>query len=330
MHLTHFLLSRLPFRLALFALSLCTFASAQNTVISVISGVNDDSAQSLSNDAKYPADTIFGALKLKQNWGFWYATEIDSNCKVVSTGKFTPSNGPHYGDLSYKVVPHTIPTGTCKGKKVDYNLATYVWTKTTAAEPQDFFHIQWQTPDGSNAALDMLPELIPTGEKTVFRAWDGGDPTVAYWRVQLQPDTVKYDGVTVRETAPFTQTESCSGTGFREKCQPDTCWWGKSPYDPQIAISDPNGNVHIPVENGNHWNDKVGWGSGLVEGYRNRGRAPCGTTYPQQMQIQFATGDPNWYNYGPVNTLGGSFTFTDDQVTSTRAGESKTETWPAQ
>jgi len=63
--------------------------------------------------------------------------------------------------------------------------------------------------------------------------------------------------------------------------------------------------------------------------YRNAGRAPCGTTFPQQMTIQAAIDvakGTGFVNYPVVNTL--SMTIEKNKVTSTRAGVTKSRLWP--
>ena len=81
------------------------------------------------------------------------------------------------------------------------------------------------------------------------------------------------------------------------------------------------------MQAGNSWGfDYVGYTAAAVKYYRAKGRAPCGTTVPQQMQIQFATGDPSFYNYGPINTLTASIGVTT--VSSGRQGKSETRTLP--
>jgi hypothetical protein len=59
-----------------------------------------------------------------------------------------------------------------------------------------------------------------------------------------------------------------------------------------------------------------------VKYYRNKKRAPCGTTFLQQMQHKAQSEKGDFVDYGRRNTLGGSFTKT--RVTSLRAGQSKT------
>lgn len=332
---------QVPLTLSLiWLMMLCPIAAAQGPIVSRITftghtGVPQPSlsAQAPSPESSYPSDTHFVALHANKMNSLIGITLLNSKCKLISTGTYTTTKGPTYGKQTDSIVEITVPDGPCKGtKKTKYNLASYTWTSEEAPEPQDFFHLHWKADNPYGGVVtddtDWLPERLPT-EQTEFKAWYGPDfQTVAFWKVTLQPPKINYQGVTVHEIAPYKQHETCSGSN----CTPDTCWFNfdgkKSTYPAQITISDPDGKVPITIGKNNVWYDTVGWGPGLVEYYRKVGRANgagCGTTYPQQMQIRFATGDPKFYNYGPVNTLGGSFT--DTTVTSTRAGVSKSEPW---
>jgi hypothetical protein len=234
-------------------------------------------------------------------------------CVDISTGMYTATTAPMFGKLSYDVEDFTDGSAPCAGTVFPYEVANYKWTSTTSTAPQDFFSLQWTTPDGAfTEDSDWLAELLPKLEVTAFKGWGKsiGHPTAGEWQQTIQPTTIAYAGVTVQETNP-------GGGG------PDTCWFAGSMYAPVTAIT---GGTWL-VRAGNIWGfDYVGYGSGQVTYYRDKGRAPCGTTVPQQMQIQFATGDMTFYNYAGVNTLGANIGATT--VTSIRAGKSETETWP--
>ncbi len=101
---------------------------------------------------------------------------------------------------------------------------------------------------------------------------------------------------------------------------PDTCWFEGSAYAKFEAITGGTWNV----DNTNVWGDDfVGWFGVAVTYYRDQGRAPCGTRFPQRMVIDCDTGNST---YIAANELGGSFTATT--VTSTRAGQTATRDWP--
>jgi len=266
------------------------------------------------NPATYPADTIYVPLKkntkeLLEGW-----TEYNPNtCQDISTGKYTATTAPMFGKLSYDIQDFTDTSPPCAGTTFPYKVANYKWTSTTSSAPQDFFSLQWTTPDGAfTEDSDWLAELLPPSETTAFKGWatSMSEPTIGQWRQTIGPKTIAYAAVTVQESDP-------GGGG------PDTCWFSGSKFAPFTAIT---GGTWV-VQAGNTWGyDYVGWLKAAVMYYRNKGRAPCGTTFPQQMQVQFATGDTTFYNYLGVNTLGGNIGTTT--VTSIRAGKSQTKTWP--
>jgi hypothetical protein len=318
-------LSVVRFKLArLGLLTLCSVAIAQNPAISKITPFNQSAPAPASANATYPADTIFEPVHMNVKITLEAVTEIDGNkCKLISTGEYEATTEPKYGVPSYAV--HTLkdPSPPCAGDPFLYHFAYYTWTKAEAPEPQDFFHLHWYTADGTTDDTDWLAELIPKAETTEFNSWWSTQPTVGRWQQTLDLTTIKYAGVRVRETAPTTQKEVCVGTGTGAACTPDTCYYPQSIYSPFIQIT----GGTWPVKDGNLWGfDLVGRGTNQVTYYRHAGRSPCYTTFPQQMQIQFATGDPHWYNYGDVNTLGYDIDATT--VISLRAGASEKRTWP--
>ena len=107
---------------------------------------------------------------------------------------------------------------------------------------------------------------------------------------------------------------------------PDTCWFQGSAIDPQTKISGGTWTVQA----GNTWGyDYVGWLPPGVTYYRGAGRAPCGTTIPQQMTIQAAIDiakGAGYVNYPVRNTLGAGIQKT--KVSSSRNGITKYESWP--
>ncbi len=308
---------RLRFPLRAVLLCLLPFCSAaavgQRASVSQVtlftSSVGEDEV-----NPSYPPDTIYvpllsGAKTILEGW-----TEYDTiTCTLISTGSYTAPTPPMFGTLSYAVMNATIPSGPCAGTVLPFNFASYKWTAAASTAPQDFFSLQWTTPDGQFIEnSDWLAELLPKAEKTSFKGWATpvSQPTTGQWQQTIPPATITYAGVTVQESNP-------GGGG------PDTCWFAGSIYAPFTSITGGTWTVMA----GNTWGfDYVGWFKAPVRYYRKHGRAPCGTTFPQQMQMQFATGDVTFYNYAGVNTLGGSFDATT--VSSTRAGHTKTRIWP--
>jgi hypothetical protein len=318
-------LSALSLRLAQMGLlTLCSAALAQNTSVSKIKLFTQATTGPANvNASTYPADTTFIALHMNVKSFLEAITDIDGNkCKLISTGEYEATTAPKYGVTTYAVHTLTDPTPPCANDPFPYHFAYYTWTKTEAPEPQDFFHLHWFTKDVTNDT-DWLAELIPKGETTEFNSWSLKNATVGRWRQTLDLTTIDYAGVKVRETDPSSQQEVCNGTGTGAACKPDTCYYPGSIYSPFISIS---GGTWTVTED-NHWGlDAVGRGTASTTYYRHAGRVPCDTTFPQQMQIQFATGDPRWYDYGTVNTLG--YNVNETTVTSRRAGSSETKTWP--
>ena len=310
-------LSWLPFVLALFWLSsLSSVAGAQNASATRITPFPDAgvSRPSPISALAYPADTTYLPLslnnkKLLEGW-----TEYNTKtCKDISTGMYKATTAPKFGKLSFNIQNFTNRNPPCAGVVFPYDAANYTWTAKTSSAPQDFFSLQWTTPDGKfTENSDWLAELLPQSETTAFQGWAKSisQATMGEWQQTIALQSVAYKGVTVQESNP-------GGGG------PDTCWFSGSKYTPFNSIT---GGTWT-VKKGNIWGfDYVGYFQGPVTYYRAKGRAPCGTKFPQQMQIKYATGDPKFYNYGTVNILGGKIG--TKTVTSIRAGQSKTETWP--
>jgi|SRR5271170_5307086 len=301
-------------------LTLCSAALAQNTSVGKIKAFTQPANV---NASTYPSDTTFIPLHMNVKKTLEALTDIDGNdCKLISTGEFEATTEPKYGEATYAVHTLTDPSAPCANDPFPYHFAYYTWNKTEAPEPQDFFHLHWFTKDVTNDT-DWLAELIPKAETTEFNNWWPAEPTVGRWQQTLDLTTIDYAGVKVRETDPTSQKEVCVGTGPGAACTPDTCYYPGSTHAAFFRIT---GGTWT-VTNDNHWGfDRVGWSPAAVTYYRQAGRVPCFTTFPQQMQIQFATGDPNWYDYGTVNTLGYDIDATT--VISLRAGSSEKRTWP--
>lgn len=317
----------LPF---LWLLLFCSAAVAQNTAADQIKLFSDrgSTRESPSNPLPYPPDTVYVPLLLNVTTSLEGWTEYNQNtCVDVSTGSYTTPTKPMFGKPSYAIVDGPISGGPCAGMVFPFNVASYTWAKTTTPAPQDFFSLQWTTPDGMYVEdSDWLAELIPQSEQTTFNSWSPAHPTVGRWAQTLELTTINYKGVKVQESDPGGEEEVCVGSGTSAVCTPDTCYFPGSAHQPLIQISG-GPTTGWPVQKDNVWGlDSVGWGPTTVTYYRKKGRAPCSTTFPQQMQIQFATGDLTWYNYGNVNTLG--YVIDATTVTSMRAGAAETETWP--
>ena len=159
--------------------------------------------------------------------------------------------------------------------------------------------------------------------------WWPDNPTVGEWKQKLVPPrsdpTFDFLGESVQETPAL---------GIPGE---DTCWFKKSEKSIVLSIS---GGIW-PVESGNVWKpDQVGWTPDAVTYYRNPtpppppappgppppSTVPCGFTIWQQMTIKAPSDGITYNNYGPVNALRGKMT--KNEVTSERAGKSRTKKWP--
>lgn len=146
----------------------------------------------------------------------------------------------------------------------------------------------------------------PTGVTTVFGAFADSDgwPTLGKWEEHFTaPLGADFNGSMVMET------DAAVGT--------DTCYFVGSAFDPATSLTGGTWNVSGIAPDATWGFDFVGWFPDPVAYYRAQGRAPCGFTVYQQMQIKCPDGV--YTNYGPVNTLGGGIT--DTTITSTRAGQ---------
>lgn len=148
--------------------------------------------------------------------------------------------------------------------------------------------------------------VIPTGETTASNGWGAGAATTIHrWQMTLTPGTTNFQGRSV--------TEQDAGGGG-----PDTCWFAGSTYAKWTAIT--GGTWAVGA--GNVWGDDfVGWFSAAVTYYRAQGRAPCQTTFPQNMLIN-GEGSPRYR----TNSLSCGFTATN--VWSTRDGATQNKAWP--
>jgi hypothetical protein len=144
---------------------------------------------------------------------------------------------------------------------------------------------------------------IPTGENTTPNGWLTGG--VHKFVQVLLPNAISFYGREVREFV--------GGQGV------DSCWFSGSMIDPQTTVSGGTWSVG----SSNVWGqDNVGWEESGIVYYRQQQRAPCGAILIQGMMINI----PGGYREYVVHALEGSFT--SSTVTSVRAEESVTHTWP--
>jgi len=129
----------------------------------------------------------------------------------------------------------------------------------------------------------------------------GSDPATFIWLATLTPSSTNFDGRTI--------TESVS-TG-------DGCWFPGSAF---AEVTGTDGNPASVV--GNQYQDTVGYVSAAVTYYRGQARAPCSFSSLQRVRIDCLTSSPSFISNG----LGGTIDVTT--VSSSRAGQTMTRTWP--
>lgn len=142
---------------------------------------------------------------------------------------------------------------------------------------------------------------LPSGEQNTGVDWDSSDPTVYIWDATLTPDTINFNGRTISESI---------STG-------DGCYFPGSAI-PEVTDAPPN----PATVQSNGYRDKVGWVSGAVTYYRAQNRAPCSFSSVQRMLIDCLTSTPSFITNGLGGTIGTT------TVTSSRAGQTRTRTWP--
>jgi len=253
-------------------------------------------------------------------------------CEEISSGYWQVTTNPKYGKITTGEITGHLDNGQCPDKTFTFAAIYYEWTAHTnntalpnqlfvGGKANDFVYAIWQAITVTPFPFEFeitVPLVRPSSETTAFAAWapTGADGGTGKWKQTLHPPaddpTFVFDGESVQEANP-------GGGG------PDTCWFAGSAFLQFTGITGGTWTVAAgQVTTSNDWGfDYVGWHDVAVDYYRLHHRAPCGTTFPQQMTIKSPTDDA-YVNYGTVNTLGGSFTATTE--TSLRAGHRKTRT----
>lgn len=158
---------------------------------------------------------------------------------------------------------------------------------------------------GYGSANGYLPG-IPDGEVTSSGGW--AVDTLHRWNQTLTPFGGPYAGRSVTERNP-------GGGG------PDTCYFPGSRFLPAVSIT----GGTWPVDSNNGWGaDYVGWTYAAVLYYREQGRAPCETTFGQDMEIDVPGGNPPAKYTTNVLAMG----MTNTTVWSQRAGQYAERIWP--
>jgi hypothetical protein len=228
---------------------------------------------------------------------------------ITGTGFTTTANAT----ASCSVTPLAVGVGTgsvsVTGVQVDSSTSISFIERPDANDPTETATITvGASPNTATTTAQIEGCTLPTAESTAFKGWSTSDPATGLWEQTLSnANGDSFSGMNVLEGTPRTS----SGV--------DTCWISGSPVNYGSAVS----GGKWPVGDDNTWGtDSVGWPKYPVDAvayYRAQGRAPCGFTIYQQMQIQCTLPTDNtFHNYGPVNILQGNITATT--VTSKRAG----------
>jgi hypothetical protein len=274
-----------------------------------------------------------GPMKRYQTTYLYALTEYNTGtCAPNGPGSWSLNSqqqcdGENCGNVTFGVLKNLpLGNGDCPGHRYNFGLICYKWVKHDNIKITDSVNATWDAPTLSDPTLTFpikVPIVYPTSETTKAKGWD--PEGLGLWSQMLKNDSdpdFDWSLNSVRETNP--------GGGNSAN---DTCWCAGSAFDPFWKIT---GGKWFPEDTGVWEFDDVGWctahgpdfcpgGASVplpVQYYRQKQRAPCGTTFPQQMQFQATNVSKAWKDYGDVNTLGGSFTFS--AVTSTRAGEKQT------
>jgi hypothetical protein len=158
---------------------------------------------------------------------------------------------------------------------------------------------------------------VPSGDTTYYSNFWGdsnqdvntSEPTVYLWYGQVNADR-DFTGRTVMEQ------QGPPGN--------DACFFEGSLALKFDHVTGGSWNVNTPAlfYNGYAF-DEVGWTSQGVNYYRGQGRAPCMTTFYQNMVVICNGGAPQFF---ATNTLTATIGTTD--VGSSRADKSVSKTWP--
>ena len=162
------------------------------------------------------------------------------------------------------------------------------------------------TSDLANATGTATANVVaPTGEINSWVGWWSDYPSVGMWKAQLTDTSVDFSGITV--------TESDGGGGS------DACYFPESAIPPFVKITEGSWTVGA----NNVWQeDHVGWRPTAVAYYRAHGKAPCQAGDKQIMNYQ----DGVVYVPYQTNYLSEAIGLTT--VSSTRSGQTQTETYP--
>jgi hypothetical protein len=190
-----------------------------------------------------------------------------------------------------------------------FNPVSYDVTVTPYYYDGEFNYVFEGDPGYGGSWVGYTPPPIPDGETTSSGGWWEANTTVHKWFQQLSPTSSPFAGRFVVEQDPT----GGAGTGL------DTCTFPGSAAPTFDRIS----TGYWEVDEINSWGpDLVGWSYDVVLYYRNQGRAPCDTSFPQRMVMAWPSGD---YEYR-INTLRAGITIIS--VWSERDGQYAERVYP--
>ena len=139
--------------------------------------------------------------------------------------------------------------------------------------------------DGGSGSTNLPGCLVPSSETTAVNSKVNLTQTVFY------------------QTVSDSAGDSFSGQYLQEgNASPgqDNCWFQGSSVAKSTSVT---GGPPVPISTANQFSDTVGWPPNSVNYYRTNGRAPCGGTLYQALQIMCNAN--TWWTYTPYsgNTL---------------------------
>ncbi|MDR4307779.1 hypothetical protein IHQ68_14235 [Chelatococcus sambhunathii] len=281
-------------------------------------------ARSACDASRLPGKPGGGLLKRYEVTFLASHTEFDpKTCKPHGAGSWEvkdqiPCDGRRAGcgEVSFGILSNRhLASGQCPTETYDFAAICYKWTLHANTALKDLVVATYHPPQISDVTEQFpikVRPVFPDKEKVKFSNWSRDGYGV--WGATISnKDEPKFDWTTgvVQEDDP--------GGG---KPKDDSCWCSGSMYDAFYRIT---GGSWELEENGDWVGDNIGYGRTIIDYYRTKRRAPCGTSFPQQMQFQTPTdsGSTPWTNYGGVKKIGSFFNY--KQLTSTRAGQSRTQ-----
>lgn len=299
-------------------------ATAQETAIGTpeLSPVEMAAAKAGCDNSKLPGKPGGGALKRYEETFIAAHTEYDpKTCKPHGPGSWFLNDkgkcdlGKGCGKVTFGFLQNRpLASGVCAGHTYDFASLCYTWTLHSNLFLEDKIKATYVPPQIAPVTQTFPIEVRlvkPSGDTSKFLRWfDDGDGRGLWDQTLVAKSESGFDwsGTSVQETGSKADRQAN-----------DTCWCKGSTILPFFKITGGDWDVG---DDGKWGQDGVGWNTDAIDYYRRKQRAPCGTTFGQQMQFKVVDTHPDWEDYGKLNTLGGSFDY--KTMTSLRAGQSKT------